>query len=220
MAKPSRRPGSAVIRAVPFTRSVSPAPGTKKSRATAGLAMMSRSASSRLLPRRSGRASVRSSSGRMKPGRIAARGRMDALRPDRRQDGEGAGGDEGQRLRLELGDHLLQHQLARRIIDRRPAARGWRRRRGRRGSWRPWAASVPAGWSRSQACRCLACRGRPGKPLCGTPWRWLAHAAISRPSIGISDREKAGAMAGHSHAKNIMHRKAAQGAKKARPSAS
>ena len=67
-SKRARSAGSVVIRAVPLTRSASPAPGTRNSRATAGLATMSRSPSSRLLPRRSGRARVRSSSATMKPG--------------------------------------------------------------------------------------------------------------------------------------------------------
>ncbi|CFN77343.1 Uncharacterised protein [Bordetella pertussis] len=67
-AKRASSAGSTLISACPFTRSVSPTPGTRNSNATRGSATMLRRLSMRLLPRRSGSSSVRSSSMTTKPG--------------------------------------------------------------------------------------------------------------------------------------------------------
>ncbi|MNK88722.1 hypothetical protein D3C87_1086980 [compost metagenome] len=56
------------MRARPFTRSVSPTPGIRNSKATRGSATMLRRLSMRLLPRRSGSSKVLSSCTATKPG--------------------------------------------------------------------------------------------------------------------------------------------------------
>src|SRR5690242_8858912 len=56
--------------------------------------------------------------------------------------------------------------------------------------------------------------GLAGRPAASPRWRRAATAAIT-PRLSAILICRSPAMAGHSHAKNIMHRKAAQGAKKA-----
>jgi hypothetical protein len=111
IAKRASNPGSTVMRALPFTRSVSPTPGIRNSSATRGSATMLRRLSMRLLPRRSGMSSVFSSSTATNPADRRAATRR-ARRAQRGQHREGRRGNQRLVGRVQVRDLLLQRGLA------------------------------------------------------------------------------------------------------------
>lgn len=106
IAKRARRSGCASISAVPFTRNVSPIPGTMNSSATRGSINDVPQAIDPVVPAPVGQDQGVGIFDMDKARRVATRGGIQSLRPCRRQNGERSGLNEGPIDRVDM-IHLL-----------------------------------------------------------------------------------------------------------------